>query len=98
MGQIGTWQIVIILVLLVVIFGSKKLPDAARGLGKSLRILKSETAALRKDGDTDSTTTQAAAPEQTPAQQQPAARTIQAAPGDVSSARPVEEPRGNAQG
>lgn len=44
------WHILIVVVLFVVLFGYKKLPDAARGLGKSLRILKSETRALREDG------------------------------------------------
>ncbi|MDI5962903.1 Sec-independent protein translocase subunit TatA [Streptomyces sp. SL13] len=44
------WHILIVVVLFVVLFGYKKLPDAARGLGKSLRILKSETKALREEG------------------------------------------------
>lgn len=94
MGGIGAWQLVIIAVLVVIVFGSKKLPDTARALGKSLRILKSETSALRKDGET----TEAPVAQPDPAAPQPATRTIQAAPGDVGSARPVEEPRGNTQG
>ncbi|MBM4510316.1 Sec-independent protein translocase subunit TatA [Rhodococcus hoagii] len=36
-------------VVLLVLFGSKKLPDAARGLGRSLRILKSEVGELQAD-------------------------------------------------
>lgn len=44
------WHILIVVVLFVLLFGYKRLPDAARGLGKSLRILKSETKALREDG------------------------------------------------
>lgn len=92
MGQIGPWQLAIILVLVVIVFGSKKLPDTARALGKSLRILKSETSALRSDGDKGK---DASAPAD--GEQQTAPKTIQAAPGDVSSARPVEEPKGNAQ-
>jgi sec-independent protein translocase protein TatA len=39
----------IILVLILVLFGAKRLPDAARGLGRSLRILKSETKGLHDD-------------------------------------------------
>ncbi|MCD2193676.1 twin-arginine translocase TatA/TatE family subunit [Actinomycetospora endophytica] len=35
------------LVVLVVLFGAKKLPDAARGLGQSLRIFKAEMSASR---------------------------------------------------
>jgi len=36
------WKILIVAVVLIVLFGSKKLPDAARSLGKSMRILKTE--------------------------------------------------------
>jgi sec-independent protein translocase protein TatA len=40
----------IIAVLVVVLFGAKRLPDAARSLGKSLRIFKSEVRELQNDG------------------------------------------------
>jgi sec-independent protein translocase protein TatA len=42
MGQLGTTELLILLLLLVLLFGAKRLPDAARGLGRSLRIFKSE--------------------------------------------------------
>ncbi|WP_431032108.1 Sec-independent protein translocase subunit TatA [Streptomyces sp. P6-2-1] len=45
------WHLLILLVVVVVLFGSRKLPDTARALGKSLRILKSETKALRTEHD-----------------------------------------------
>ncbi|MFF2121688.1 Sec-independent protein translocase subunit TatA [Kitasatospora sp. NPDC058184] len=44
------WHVLVTVAVLVLLFGSKKLPEMARGLGKSMRILKSETAALREDG------------------------------------------------
>jgi sec-independent protein translocase protein TatA len=41
------WQELIIIVLIVVLlFGAKRLPDAARGIGRSLRIFKAETKGL----------------------------------------------------
>ena len=43
------WKILIVAVVLIVLFGSKKLPDAARSLGRSMRILKSEVSALHED-------------------------------------------------
>ncbi|WP_371497909.1 Sec-independent protein translocase subunit TatA [Kitasatospora sp. NBC_00374] len=43
------WHLIIMVVVLVLLFGSKKLPEMARGLGKSMRILKAETKALRED-------------------------------------------------
>lgn len=46
------WEFLIIVALILLLFGAKRLPDAARGLGRSLRIFKAETKALHEDGDT----------------------------------------------
>jgi sec-independent protein translocase protein TatA len=46
MPDLGLPEILIIAVVVLVLFGSKKLPDAARSLGRSLRIFKSETKGL----------------------------------------------------
>jgi sec-independent protein translocase protein TatA len=43
------WKVLLVAVVLIVLFGSKKLPDAARSLGKSMRILKSEVTDLHHD-------------------------------------------------
>jgi sec-independent protein translocase protein TatA len=43
------WKILIVAVVLIVLFGSKKLPDTARSLGKSMRILKTEIGGLHED-------------------------------------------------
>jgi sec-independent protein translocase protein TatA len=43
------WKILIVAVVIIVLFGSKKLPDAARSLGKSMRILKTEVGSLHQD-------------------------------------------------
>ena len=47
------WHILVLLIVVVVLFGSKRLPDSARSLGRSLRIFKSEMKELNKD-DNDS--------------------------------------------
>ncbi|MFB7632036.1 Sec-independent protein translocase subunit TatA [Streptomyces sp. NPDC056149] len=60
------WHLILIVVALVLVFGSKKLPDMARGLGRSMRILKSEAKAL-KDERTTEATAPAAAPNEQPA-------------------------------
>ncbi|MDX2677426.1 Sec-independent protein translocase subunit TatA [Streptomyces soliscabiei] len=44
------WHLLIVAIVILVVFGSKRLPDAARGLGKSMRILKSEAQAMKEDG------------------------------------------------
>jgi len=51
MSNFKGWEIIIILALLLLLFGAKRLPDAARGLGRSLRIFKAETKGLRDDED-----------------------------------------------
>jgi len=43
------WKVLIVAAVLIVLFGSKKLPDAARSLGRSMRILKSEVSSLHQD-------------------------------------------------
>ena len=43
------WKIAIIAVVILVLFGSKKLPHAARSLGQSMRILKQEVESLHED-------------------------------------------------
>ena len=50
MGSLSPWHWLIIAAVVIVLFGSKKLPDAARALGKSLRIFKSEVRELQNDG------------------------------------------------
>ncbi|WP_353943435.1 Sec-independent protein translocase subunit TatA [Streptomyces sp. HUAS MG91] len=46
------WHLLIVALVIILLFGSKKLPDTARSLGKSLRILKSETQAMKEEGAT----------------------------------------------
>jgi sec-independent protein translocase protein TatA len=46
---IKPWHIIVVVVVLVLLFGAKRLPDAARSLGRSLRIMKAETKGLIDD-------------------------------------------------
>ncbi len=43
-------HLIIVAVLLVILFGWKKLPDAARSVGRSMRIFKSEVSEMKNDG------------------------------------------------
>lgn len=42
-------HILLLLVVLVVLFGAKRLPDSARSLGKSMRIFKSEIKEMKDE-------------------------------------------------
>ena len=49
--QIGPTEILIVLGVVLLLFGGKKLPELARGSGKALRIFKTEVKALHDDDD-----------------------------------------------
>ncbi|WP_407442612.1 Sec-independent protein translocase subunit TatA [Rhodococcus sp. (in: high G+C Gram-positive bacteria)] len=63
MGAMSPWHWAIVALVVVILFGSKKLPDAARGLGRSLRIFKSEVKEMQNDD------ARSAAPQQPQVQQ-----------------------------
>jgi sec-independent protein translocase protein TatA len=65
------WKILIIAVVILVLFGSKKLPAAAKSLGESMRVLKKEVSKMHDEGDehpADPTSTAAVGPAPAPAQ------------------------------
>jgi len=49
MGELSPWHWIVVLLLFALLFGSKRLPDAARGLGRSLRIFKAEMSSAAND-------------------------------------------------
>ena len=51
MGALQPWHWLILIAVFVLLFGAKRLPDAARSLGKSMRIFKSEVKELNNDKD-----------------------------------------------
>lgn len=57
------WHVIVLIVVLVLLFGSKRLPDAARGLGRSMRIFKAEVKDMK---DHDDTAPRAEAPREIP--------------------------------
>ena len=71
------WKILIIALVIIVLFGSKKLPSAARSLGQSMRILKKEVQGLHEDE-----------PESRPSGAQPAA----GAPAEITAGASGEQP------
>lgn len=72
--DLGWPELLIIAVVVVLLFGSKKLPDVTRSIGKSMRILKTEIKGLHDDE---------------PAATAPTAALPPATPADASSATPA---------
>jgi sec-independent protein translocase protein TatA len=56
---LSPWHVLIVVAVFVLLFGARKLPDAARSLGRSMRILKAETKGLRDDDTGDDVRTPA---------------------------------------
>jgi sec-independent protein translocase protein TatA len=87
LGGLQPWHWVIVIAVFVLLFGAKKLPDAARSLGQSMRIFKSEVKEMKSDNKPD---------EQPPAKPIASERAdTPAAPGpDVAAqaAPPAEQP------
>lgn len=88
MGRLFDSPAGLLLILAVLLlFGSRKLPDAARGLGRSLRIFKAETQGLMSDNDGQSVPP--AQPQQIVAAPQ---QVVDATPQQVPVAQPAAQP------
>ncbi|MFJ4989668.1 Sec-independent protein translocase subunit TatA [Streptomyces sp. NPDC088732] len=81
------WHLLILIAVLVLIFGSKKLPDTARALGKSMRILKSETKAMHDDASHEPEPPPGPGPQTTPDAPEDTT-TPRTAPTDSTTSRP----------
>jgi sec-independent protein translocase protein TatA len=55
LGGLQPWHWLIVIAAFILLFGAKKLPDAARSLGKSMRIFKSEIKEMQSDGKPEET-------------------------------------------
>jgi sec-independent protein translocase protein TatA len=74
MGEMSPWHWAIVILVLVVLFGSKRLPSAARSLGQSLRIFTSEMKEMHADpraATTNPPTTPGSSSQRPPAQPVP---------------------------
>jgi len=48
-GGLGGWEILLILLVLLIFFGAKKIPELARGLGKGIREFKDATREIKEE-------------------------------------------------
>ncbi|MEJ3657843.1 Sec-independent protein translocase subunit TatA [Actinomycetes bacterium KLBMP 9759] len=67
MPSLGGWEIVILIGILVLLFGAKRLPDMARSIGQSARVFKGEMKGMKNDeGGADKPAPEKPAAEPTP--------------------------------
>ena len=102
-------KVLIVAIVLIVLFGSKKLPGAARSLGQSMRILQKEVQGLHEDESAPNAQTQSAAsetqfppaqltatPAAAPAEQQSQIDALQQQIRDLQRAATMDTPPANA--
>ncbi len=89
LGKLGAPELLLIFFVLMMLFGAKKLPEMARSFGKSLRIFRAESKALRKEDEEDEEQRQRFGSSQPPTP--PPHRVITATPVDVTSPSQDEE-------
>ena len=53
LGMIGPWQIVLIVLVFLLMFGGKKIPELMKGLGKGMKEFKDATKDLKEDNKKD---------------------------------------------
>ena len=53
LGMIGPWQIVLIVLVFLLMFGGKKIPELMKGLGRGMKEFKEATKDLKKDNKKD---------------------------------------------
>ena len=47
--NVGTWELIIILLVVFLVFGSKRLPEVASGLGRGIRAFKREVQGISEE-------------------------------------------------
>lgn len=101
MGSLQPWHIILVVVVAIVLFGSKRLPDATRSIGRSLRIFKAETKGMVSDDDgnpvdqqytAQAQPPQAAAPQQPAQPQQQAPQQLPSGDGTTINGQPLSQP------
>ncbi|HEX7072331.1 MAG TPA: twin-arginine translocase TatA/TatE family subunit [Rhodothermales bacterium] len=64
MGNIGGWEILLIFLVVLLVFGAKRIPEIARGLGKGIREFKDATANIKQELTVEDDTHRVGAPRQ----------------------------------
>ena len=53
MGNFGIWEILLLLLVVMLVFGPKRLPEMGRSLGRGMREFKDSVSGLRADEELD---------------------------------------------
>jgi sec-independent protein translocase protein TatA len=84
-GPFGIWEILIILVVVLLVFGPRRLPEMAKGLGQSVRAFRKELRDMKSELDLDGK-------DDAPSARASASRSAAAAEPSAEPAKPHAEP------
>ena len=90
MGSLGPMEIGMILLVVLLLFGAKRIPEIARGLGKGLREFKDATKDVQRELTVDGNNRNTAYRPQPPAQAAPQPQAPQAQQAPAQSAQPAQ--------
>lgn len=93
MGTPGPLELIIIFAVVLLIFGAKRIPEIARGIGKGIREFKDATSEISRELESEAQDRQINQP-RTPQQGQPQARQPQQEPADAKETAPSDDTSG----
>ncbi|GAA1172693.1 Sec-independent protein translocase subunit TatA [Pseudonocardia alaniniphila] len=93
MPSLGGWEFVILIGILVLLFGAKRLPDMARSIGQSARVFKGEMKGMKSDETREDAAGTTDKPAAQPAPPAPPAALPAAQPAQVQQPAQAQEPR-----
>ena len=89
MGELSPWHLLILAAVFVLLFGAKKLPDAARSMGRSLRIFRTEIKGMHDDDEqSESAKHSTAGPQPLPVGQSGSPEADPARPNPIPTSQP----------
>lgn len=91
MGSFGPLEMILIFLVVLLIFGAKRIPEIARGLGKGIREFKDATNEISRELDVEDQKRHINQP-QSPQHGAPQARHEQAPPQPAQANNPADEP------
>ncbi len=92
MGTPGPFEIIIIFLVILLIFGAKRIPEIARGLGKGIREFKSATSEIGKELTIEDKPSIQPPRQSTSVSYQPPVQQAQAPPVQQAPAPPQQAP------
>jgi sec-independent protein translocase protein TatA len=90
-GPFGIWEILIILVVVLLVFGPRRLPEMAKGLGQSVRAFRKELRDMKSELDLDGKSDAPPPSPPGPAAAQPASTAAPAPAPEPATTRPPRE-------